>query len=97
MHNLFSYFHKQEIDLTAPDGERNIAIIFGRNGYGKTSLLTCLKLLFAGVTESLRRTVQRQRAPTENQYILGVGDDWWGIMNRRARQQGETNCGIRLC
>ncbi len=97
IYNLFSYFHKQEIDLTAPDGERNIAIITGRNGHGKTSLLTCLKLLFAGVTESLRRAVQRRRIPGKKQYIVGVGDDWWGIMNRRARRKGETNCGIRIC
>ena len=34
--------------------------------------------------------------PTVQQYVLGAGDDWWGIMNRRARTDGETRCAVEL-
>lgn len=94
--NLFSYYGEQEIDLGTPEPGRNLCLIMGRNGLGKTSLLNGLKLLFVGIDEPLRRAVQRTRMPTVNQYILGAGNDWWGIMNRRARSEGETRCAIEL-
>ncbi len=95
--NLFSYYGLQEIDLGTPEPGRNVCLIMGRNGFGKTSLLNGLKLLFTGVHyEPLRRAVQRSRMPTVNQYVVGVGDDWWGIMNRRARTEGQTRCAVRL-
>ncbi|ESQ10546.1 MAG: AAA family ATPase [Thiohalocapsa sp. PB-PSB1] len=69
----------------------------GQNGFGKTSFLNALKLLFTGSrNEPLRRAVQRRRMPTVQQYVLGAGDDWWGIMNRRARTDGETRCAVEL-
>jgi DNA sulfur modification protein DndD len=95
--NLFSYYGEQEIDLGTPEPGRNVCLIMGRNGFGKTSLLNGLKLLFTGVDyEPLRRAVQRTRMPTVNQYVVGAGDDWWGIMNRRARSEGRTSCAVRL-
>ena len=95
--NLFSYCGEQEIDLGTPEPGRNVCLIMGRNGFGKTSLLNSLKLLFTGAHyEPLRRAVQRTRMPTVNQYVLGAGDDWWGIMNRRARRDGQTRCAVRL-
>jgi DNA sulfur modification protein DndD len=94
--NLFAYCGAQELDLRSPEHGRNIVLIAGRNGYGKTSLLNSVKLLFTGVTEEMRRAVQRQRVPSPKQYVLGAGNDWWGLMNRRARMDGRTECGIRI-
>ena len=95
--NLFSYYGEQTIELGRPPPGRNVCLIMGRNGFGKTSLLNSLKLLFTGVRyEPLRRAVQRSRMPTINQYVVGAGDDWWGIMNRRARQEGATACSVRV-
>lgn len=95
--NLFSYYGEQTIDLGKPKPERNVCIIMGRNGFGKTSLLNSLKLLFTGARyEPLRRAVQRNRMPTVNQYVVGAGDDWWGIMNRRARRERASTCSIRV-
>nr|VFK13870.1 MAG: Caspase domain-containing protein [Candidatus Kentron sp. LPFa] len=34
--------------------DRNIALISGRNGYGKTSFISCIKLLFVGANENMR-------------------------------------------
>ncbi|AFL74414.1 DNA sulfur modification protein DndD [Thiocystis violascens] len=95
--NLFSYYGNQEIQLGSPEPGRNVCLIMGRNGFGKTSLLNSLKLLFTGVSyEPLRRAVQRTRMPTVKQYVEGAGNDWWGIMNRRARNEGQTRCAIRV-
>jgi len=95
--NLFSYYGPQCFELGQPGPGRNICLVMGRNGFGKTSLLNALKLLFTGArNEPLRRAVQRKRMPTVQQYVLGAGDDWWGIMNRRARTGGETRCAVEL-
>lgn len=94
--NLFTYRGKQVLDLTGASSERNVVLISGRNGFGKTSLLNSVKLLFTGVTDSLRQSVLRQRTPTAKQYVIGAGDDWWGIMNRRARADGQKHCGVRI-
>jgi len=96
IHNLFSYYGEQVLDLREPSEGRNIVLISGRNGFGKTSLLNSVKLLFGGVTESLRRSIQRGRMPTERQYILGTGEDWLGMMNRRAYVEGQNECGIQI-
>lgn len=94
--NLFSYHDLNEFDFSLPVKERNIVLISGRNGYGKTSFLNCIRLLFTGVTESLRILVQRSPTPSQKQYVIGTGDDWWGIMNRRARNKGKAECSIRI-
>jgi len=95
--NLFSYYGDQEINLGTPETGRNVCLIMGRNGFGKTRLLNSLKLLFTGVNEPLRRTVQRARMPSVNQYVVGTGNDWWGIVNRQARNEdNETRCAVEL-
>jgi DNA sulfur modification protein DndD len=96
IHNLFSYYGEQVFDLRKPSEGRNIVLISGRNGFGKTSLLNSVKLLFGGVTESLRRSVQRGRKPSERQYILGAGENWLGMMNRHASLEGQNQCGIQI-
>ena len=96
IHNLFSYCGEQVFDLRKPSKGCNIVLISGRNGFGKTSLLNSVKLLFGGVTESLRRSVQRGRMPSERQYVLGTGEDWLGMMNRRAYVKGQNECSIQI-
>lgn len=94
LHNLFSYCGPVDFDLRGAEPGRNVVLISGRNGFGKTSFLNALRLLFCGVTNPMREAVQRQRTPTEKQYVLGAGEDWWGILNRRARQAGERECSV---
>ncbi|HAI69832.1 MAG TPA: DNA sulfur modification protein DndD [Gammaproteobacteria bacterium] len=96
IYNLFSYYGEQVFDLRKPSEGRNIVLISGRNGFGKTSLLNSVKLLFGGVTESLRRSVQRGRMLSERQYVLGAGEEWLGMMNRRAYHEGLNQCGIQI-
>jgi DNA sulfur modification protein DndD len=93
--NLFSYRHA-DFDLGGAHPGRNIALISGRNGYGKTSLLNAVKLLFVGPNPDLCRAVQRGRELKPKDYVLGLGEEWLGIMNGQARRQGETRCEVRI-
>jgi DNA sulfur modification protein DndD len=93
--NLFSY-RQAVFDLSGPTPGRNIALISGRNGYGKTSFLNAIKLLFVGPNADLCRAVQRGRELKPKEYVLGLGEEWLGIMNRQARRRGETRCEVRI-
>lgn len=95
LHNIFSYYGIRTFDLTPSANKHgNIVVIMGRNGFGKTSLLNSVKLLFGGVTEELRNNVQRDRMPSPKSYIRGDNKDWWGILNHRAKSQGDLKCSV---
>lgn len=93
--NLFSYYGSCDFELAPNEGDpRNIVVIQGRNGHGKTSFLNSVKMLFVGVSDEIRRTAQRKRIPTERQYVCGIENELWGILNQQARQEGITACGV---
>ncbi len=96
IHNLFSYYGEQIFDLSLPDDGRNVVLIGGRNGFGKTSFINSLKLLFLGPHESLRSALQVGRKPSVAHYLLGMGDEWLGIFNRQARREGQTEFGVSI-
>lgn len=96
IHNLFSYYREQVFDLSPTGDGRNVVLIGGRNGFGKTSFINSLKLLFLGPHESLRSTVQVGRKPSITNYLLGMGDEWLGIFNRQARREGQTEFSITI-
>jgi len=94
LNNIFSYYGVRTLELAPPaDSEGNIVVIMGRNGFGKTSFLNSVKLLFAGVTKELRQGVQFGRMPTEKSFVLG-DKDWWGILNQKARNENIFNCSV---
>lgn len=95
LENLFSYRHA-EFDFSGATPERNIALVFGRNGYGKTSFINAVKLLFAGPNEEMRLSILPGARLTPEKYVLGTGDEWVGIFNARARREGEKICRVRL-
>ncbi|MCI5189608.1 MAG: DNA sulfur modification protein DndD [Candidatus Electrothrix sp. AS4_5] len=96
INNMFSYYGEAVFDFTGKTGPKNIVLISGRNGFGKTSFLNAIKLLFTGVTNELRSEVQRQKGkPSIKQYIIGSGDDWWGIFNRHAKNES-TLCSVEI-
>ena len=96
IHNLFSYYGSCEFDLAPPQDGRNVVLIWGRNGYGKTSFLNSLKLLLAGVSDELRASVRSGTAINRDKYLLGMGDEWMGVFNRHARAAGETEFSLSL-
>lgn len=85
--NLFSYRGQQTFDLSPdPNTQRNIALIHGRNGYGKTSFINSIKLLFLGTSDAMLSTVQTGRKLRPRDYIQGAGNEWQGILNTEARK-----------
>lgn len=95
LENLFSYRHA-EFDFSGTTAKRNIALVFGRNGYGKTSFINAIKLLFAGANDEMRSAILPGTRLGPESYVLGTGDDWMGIFNAGARRQGEKSCRVRL-
>ncbi|HYE36010.1 DNA sulfur modification protein DndD [Methylocaldum sp.] len=96
--NLFSYHGKQVFNLTPADPNRNVVLIAGRNGYGKTSFINSVKLLFLGAGfgagDELRREVQGGRKINPRAYLLGWEDEWLGVLNRKARTDPKSRYGI---
>ncbi|PZU05685.1 MAG: hypothetical protein DI606_19320 [Sphingobium sp.] len=73
------------IDLSGCSEERNIVVISGANGAGKTSLLNAIKLLFLGLNnEELRRVGLAGSPLTPKQYVNGVSGRWYGVFNNTA-------------
>lgn len=95
LNNIFSYYGEVVFDFTGKTDQKNIVLISGRNGFGKTSFLNAIKLLFTGVSNDLRSEVQRHRKPSPKQYVIGSGDDWWGIFNRHAKSDS-TLCSVEI-
>jgi len=89
--NLFSYRHAL-FDLEGADPERNLVLISGRNGYGKTSFLNSVKLLFVGPNPDICRSVQQGVELKPRQYVEGFGEAWMSIINAHARRHGEHQC-----
>lgn len=80
--NMFAYNGPSRLDLSGSTPERNIIVITGRNGAGKTSLLNAIKLLFLGPTdERLRRVGFGGTMISAKQYVLGQPGRWYGVFN----------------
>ena len=96
--NLFSYYGEETFKLPTPTTERPLVLISGRNGFGKTSFINSVKLLFLGTSSEMLQTVGADIKLRPNTYLLGYGREWRGIFNRRARAQGkaDTRYGIRI-
>lgn len=97
IHNLFSY---RDGDFKFPvntDETRNVVLIHGRNGFGKTSFINSMKLLFLGLHPELTHNVRPPHKLRPEEYLLGSGSEWEGAFNRHARRDKETQCGVTLC
>jgi len=91
--NLFSYLGEQTYDFAA-DGNGSVALVTGRNGYGKTSLLNAVKLLFLGTDDkSQRRVGFPPRYLSRREYVLGMERGWAGIRNRHAEA---SHCSVHV-
>ena len=55
--HVFAYDNRAIVDLSGTTDDRNIILVWGRNGSGKTSFLNALKLLFTGVEHPSSRMV----------------------------------------
>lgn len=96
INNLFSYYGEQVFTFKACEEHKHLVLISGRNGFGKTSFIESVKLLFLGVSKKMLENVQRGRRLSTSAYILGHGDEWSGIMNKRARAEGKRDFSVSI-
>lgn len=97
INNLFSYCSPCDFDFSLPsDSPKNIVLIMGRNGQGKTNFLRSIKLLFLGVASAeIRRTVSTSKnLLSPNQFVCGFASEWYGILNTIEREAGGNKCSI---
>ncbi|MCC7492659.1 MAG: DNA sulfur modification protein DndD [Fimbriimonadaceae bacterium] len=88
-------FETARFDFPAPTGNRNIVLIGGRNGYGKTTLFEAIALGLFG-REGLGLVGRAAVAADEERRNLSYRDFMQRALNARARQQGRLSCHIGL-
>lgn len=80
--NIFAYDGLSRIDLSGCTDDRNVIVISGRNGAGKTSLLNAIKLLFVGAgDDDMRRVGYGGGQLSLKQYVIGQPGRWYGLFN----------------
>lgn len=83
--DIFAYQGLSRVDFDTCSGPRNIVVITGRNGAGKTSLLNAIKLLFLGVEDEGLRRVNFGGPPiSAKHFVLGQPGRWYGVFNTAA-------------
>ncbi|TIW10972.1 MAG: hypothetical protein E5V66_15630 [Mesorhizobium sp.] len=86
---MFAYRECNRIEFSECTLERNIIVVSGRNGAGKTSLLNAAKLLFLGAnSESMRRIRVGDVPLNPKQFMIGVPGRWYGVFPRDGRRDG---------
>ena len=97
LYNLFSYYGKIVFQLNNPEDEKNIILIAGRNGHGKTSFINSIKLLFSGASVGLRSSIPgSSQVIGPKHYLLGFQDQWVGVFNKKARKEDQKRFYIKI-
>ncbi|WP_118182951.1 AAA family ATPase [Paraburkholderia phosphatilytica] len=96
LRNIYSYRDAHFVFPSSEANEKNVILIHGRNGYGKTSFINSLKLFFLGIADEELRTGPRSRVFTSREFFLGTGADWEGAFNRAALREKETECSVSV-
>lgn len=90
LENIFAY-REANFDFSVTSPDKNIVLIWGRNGMGKTSFLNAMKLLFTGHEKTeFRRVGFPVVSLSGPQFVLGDGSRWTGVINREARRRALT-------
>ena len=103
--NLFAYYGKQSVDFEAKDG-KPLYLIYGNNGFGKTSFIRSMKLLFLGsglnkgeVPSAISNFVDKNRGKfTPKVFLLGSGGEkiWEGALNKQACSEEQNEYFVEL-
>lgn len=88
--DIFAYRGPSTIDLSECTKAKNIVVVQGRNGHGKTSLLNAVKLLFLGPNDPrLLRVGVGGTELSPKAYVVGQTGRWFGVLNTLARDEGD--------
>ncbi len=94
---MFSYYGETVFQFNEPEQGKNIILIAGRNGHGKTSFINSIKLLFTGPRGDLLSSIPgNARVLSPKQYVLGAKDQWVGVFNRKAKKQGQDRFYVKI-
>lgn len=108
--NMFAYYGEQTIEFQKNDS-KPLYLIYGRNGFGKTSFISSLKLLFLGsgllndsskVPAPILNGIEKGRGKFHSkQLLLGTSVDnletkWGGVLNKTAVEEGKNEFYVEL-
>ena len=91
LNNFRIYRGLNKIDLT-PDGERNIIIVSGNNGYGKTTFLMSLVWCLYGKNMEKVDELYKKEIDEKGSYNKYIGNS----LNKAAAEDGETRFSVSV-
>ena len=91
LNNFRIYRGVNKIELT-PDGERNIIIVSGNNGYGKTTFLMSLVWCLYGKNMGNVDELYKKEIEEKGSYSKYIGNS----LNSAAAQEGETRFSVAV-
>lgn len=91
LYNFRIYRGVNKIDLT-PNGERNIIIVSGNNGYGKTTFLMSLVWCLYGKNMEKVDELYKKEIDEKGSYSKYIGNS----LNTIAAQEGETRFSVSV-
>lgn len=91
LNNFRIYRGVNKIDLT-PDGKRNIIIVSGNNGYGKTTFLMSLVWCLYGKNMEKVDELYKKEIDEKGSYSKYIGNS----LNSTAAQEGETRFSVAV-
>lgn len=92
--NLFAYYGKVSVTFRQSN-DKNLYCLYGNNGFGKTSLIRCAKLLFLGTglnegkAPNLISQFWKEKTLPPKTLILG-GQGFGGILNKHALKEWQS-------
>lgn len=103
--NLFAYYGEQSIEFEG-QSDKPLYLIYGNNGFGKTSFIRSMKLLFLGsglnkneVPTAISDFVDKNRGKfTPKMFLLGSGGEkpWQGALNKKACDENKNEFFVEL-
>ena len=91
LNNYRIYYHKNSIDFNSQDG-KNISIVSGYNGFGKTTFLTSLVWCLYGANMQEVDPVFKKKIINKGGYRKFLTDS----INYKALSQNETHCNVSI-
>jgi DNA sulfur modification protein DndD len=91
----FKAYEATRIDLPAPTPGRNVILIGGKNGFGKTTLFEAIALGLYG-RDGIRLILHAGVGADEERRALNFRNFMNRALNRRALKNGQLDCRIEL-
>ncbi len=94
--NLYSYYGTQVVNFKSKE-DKNLYLIYGDNGFGKTSFIKSLKLLFKGTPFSKSQNILFDGRSLEGRFFFGrEGSTNEGLFNKKAVYEDKNEFFIEL-